>query len=69
MYINFFYKDRRYKQIVFSKLYATNLKTTISQRKLKNFARFATIIIDNIINMSVLHDQNYHQWQCSIIVM
>ena len=29
------YKNRRFKQIIFSK-YATNLKTTISQRSLKN---------------------------------
>jgi len=25
-------------------------------------------IIDNIINTSVLRDQNFHQWQCGILV-
>ena len=66
------------KQIIFSK-YATNLKTTISQRSLKNsglllilfeFNHFSFLIdiIDNIIDVSVSSDQNSHQWQCSIIV-
>ena len=27
------------------------------------------ILINNIFDTSVSHDQNFHQWQCSIIVM
>jgi len=72
------YKNCRFKQIIFNK-YATNLKTTICQRSLKNlglllllfeFNKFSFLkdIIDNIITTSVSRDQNSHQWQCSIIV-
>ena len=71
-------KNRRFKQIILSK-YATNLKTTIFQRSLKNldlllllieFYNFSILIdmIDITINTSVSCDQNYHEWQCSIIV-
>ena len=64
--------------IIFSK-YTTNLKTTISQRSLRNlglllllfeFYNFSFLIdiIDNIINMSISCNQNSHQWKCSIII-
>ena len=63
-----FYKNSRFKQIIFSK-YATNLKTTISQRSLSNlglllllfeFNNFSFLIdiIDNIIITSVSRDQS-----------
>ena len=72
------YKNRRLKQIIFSK-YWTNLKTTISQRNLKNlgllfllfeFDNFSFLIdiIDNIINTFVSCDHNCQQWQCSITI-
>ena len=72
------YKILSFKQIIFSK-YATNLKTTISQRSLTNlgllqllfeFNNFSFLIdiIDNIIDTFVSHDQNSHQRQCSTIV-
>ena len=62
------YRILSFKQKIFSK-YATNLKTTISQRSLKNFGLLLLLfefdnfsilidIIDNIINTSVSHDQN-----------
>ena len=70
------YKILSLKQIIFSKC-TTNLKTTISQRSLKNsdlllllFAfnifSFLIDIIDNIIVTSLSRDQNFYQWQCSI---
>ena len=72
------YQILRFKQIIFSK-YATNMKTTITQRCLKNlglllslfeFDNFSFVIdkIDNIIYTSVSHDQNSLQWQCSILI-
>ena len=67
------YKSSRFKQIIFSK-YANNLKTTISQRSLivtgflLLFLFLLLIdIIDKIILKSVSHDQNSHQWRCSIL--
>ena len=76
---NILYKIRSIKQIIFSK-YATNLKTTISQRSLRNssllllllelnFFSFLIDIIENIIYPSGTCHQNSNQWQCSIIVM
>ena len=71
------YKIRSIKQIIFNK-YATNLKTTISQRRLRNSSlllfeinnfSFLIDIIDNIIYASGACHQNSNQWQCSIIVM
>ena len=73
------YKNSRFKLIIFRK-YTTNLKTTISQRSLRNVGlllllfkfndfSFLIDIIDNIINTSVSYDQNSHQWQYSIIIM
>ena len=69
------YKNSKFK---YSK-YATNLKTTKSQRSLSNlglllllfeFNNFSFLIdiykIDNIIITSISRDQNCHQWQCSI---
>ena len=72
------YITRRFKRIILIK-YATNLKTTISQRSLRNlglllllveFNNFSFLIdiIDHIIYMSVLCDQSSHQYQCSIII-
>jgi len=72
------YKIRSIKQIIFNK-YTTNLKTSISQRSLRNsslllllfeFNNFSFLIdiIDNIIYASVTCLQNSNQWQCSIIV-
>ena len=72
---NILYKNRRL--IIFSK-YATNLKTTISQKSLKNLSfllllfksnnfSFKKDTIDNIIYMFVTRDQNSYQWQCSIL--
>ena len=72
------YKDSRFKQIIFSK-YTTILKTTITQRSLRNsglllilfeFNSFSFLIdiIDNIINTSVSCDQNSFQWQWSIFI-
>ena len=72
------YKNSRFKKILFNK-YATNLKTTISQRSLRslgfllilfecnNFS-FLTDMIDNNSYRSVSCDQNSHQWQCSVLV-
>ena len=65
------YKNSMFKQIIFSK-YTTNLKTSISQRSLRNlglllslfeFNNFSFLIgiIDNVINTSVSCDQNSHQ--------
>ena len=70
-----FYKNLRFKQIIFSK-YATNLKTTISHRSLNNlglllllleFNNFSFLIhiIDNIIITSGSCDQSFHQ-NCTI---
>ena len=79
----FLYKEQQlfknHEKIIFSK-YSTNLKTTISQKIVKNsglllflfdFKNFSFLIhiIDNIIDMSVSSDRNSHQWRCSIIVM
>ena len=72
------YKNRRVKQIIFSK-YSIKVKTTISQRRMKNlglllllfeFNNFSSIIdiIDNIVYTSVSRDQNSRQWQCSILI-
>ena len=63
----------RFQRIIFRK-YTTNLKTTISQRSLRNLGLLLLLfefiyIIDNIINTFVSCDQNSYQWQCSIIVM
>ena len=74
----FLYKIRSIKQIIFNK-YATNLKTTISLRSLRNSSllllffdynnfSFLIDIIDNIIYASGTCHQNFKQWQCSIIV-
>ena len=71
-------KNSRFKRIIFSK-YTTNMKTTITQRSLRNLGlllilfefnsfSFLIDIIDNIINTSVSCDQNYFQWQCSIFI-
>jgi len=67
------------KQIMFSKD-AANLKTTISQRSLRNsslllllfeFNNFSFLIdiIDNIIYASGTCHQNSNHWRCSIIAM
>ena len=72
------YKIRSIKQIIYNK-YATNLKTRISQRSLRNSSlllllfefnnfSFLIAIIDNIIYASWICHQNSNQWQCSIIV-
>ena len=72
------YKIRSIKQIIFNK-YATNLKTMISQRSLRNsslllllfkFIKFSFLIDinDNIIYASGTCHQNSNHWQCSIIV-
>ena len=72
------YKNSRFKRNIFSK-YTTNLKTTISQRSLRNlglllflfeFNNFSFIkhIIDKTIYTSISRDKNSHQWQCSILV-
>ena len=72
------YKIRSIKQIIYNK-YATNLKTRISQRSLRNsslllllfeFNNFSFLIdiIDNIIYASGTCHQNSNEWQCSIIV-
>ena len=72
------YKIRNIEQIIFNK-YTTNLKTSISQRSLRNsslllllfeFDNFSFLIdiIDNIIYASETWLQNSNQWQCSIIV-
>ena len=66
------YRILNFKQIIFNK-YATNLKTTISQRSLKNsglllllflFHDFSFLIdkMDNIIDTSVSPEQNFNQW-------
>ena len=66
------------EQIIFNK-YATNLKTTISQRSLKHlglllllfeFNNFSFLldIIDNIFFASGTCHQYSNQWQCSIFV-
>ena len=71
------YKIRSIKLIIFNKN-ETNLKTTISQRDLRNsslllllfeFNNFSLLIdiIDNIYAPETCH-QNSNQWQCSIIV-
>ena len=60
------FKIHNIKQIVFNKC-ATNLKTTIFQRSLRN--SFLIVIIDNIIYASGTCHQNSNQWQSSIIVM
>ena len=55
------------------------MRTTIFRRRLTNlglllllfeFINFSFLIkiIDNIINTSISHAQNSHQWQCSIFV-
>ena len=67
------YSNLSFKQIIFSK-YATNLKTTITQRSLNNlglllvleFNTFSFLL--DIIDTSVLREQNFQQWQCSIMV-
>ena len=75
---NIVYKICNIKQIIFNK-YATNLKTTISQRSLRNSGQLLSLfelnnfsflidIIDDIIYASRTCDQNSNQWQCSIIV-
>ena len=75
---NIVYKICNIKQIIFNK-YATNLKTTISQRSLRNSSlllllfelnnfSFLINIIDNIIYASGTCHHNSNQWQCSIIV-
>ena len=72
------YKIRNIKQIIFNK-YATNLKTTISQRSLRNSGVFLLLfvfnnflilidIIDKIIYTSGPFHQHPNQRQCSIIV-
>ena len=72
------YKIRSIKQIIFNK-YRTNLKTTISQRSLRNsslllllfeFNNFSFLIdiIDNINYASGTCHQNSNLWQCSILV-
>ena len=72
------YKICRIKQIIFNK-YATNLKTTKSQRSLRNsslllllfeFNNFSFLIdiIVNIIYASRTCHQNSNQCQCNIIV-
>ena len=72
------YKNSRFQRIIISK-YTTNLKTTLSQRSLRdlglhlllfenNIFSFIKDIIDNIICTSVSRDQNFHQWQLSILV-
>ena len=71
------YKIGSIKQIIFSK-YATNLKTTISQRRQTQVYSFHYLnliifhflidIIDNIIYTSRSCHQNSNQWQCSITV-
>jgi len=72
------YKIRSIKQIIFSK-YGTNLKTTISQRSLRNSSlillllelnnfSFLIDLINNIIYASGTGHRNTNQWQCSIIV-
>ena len=72
------YKIRSIKQIIFNK-YATNLKTMITQRSLRNsslllllfeFNNFLFLIdiIDNIIYASETCHQNYNQCQCRFIV-
>ena len=72
------YKFRNTKQIILNK-YATNLKTKISQRSLRNLGVLLLLfefnkslilidIIDNIIYTSGLCHQHSNQWQCSIIV-
>ena len=68
----YIYRILNFKQIIFNK-YATNLKTTISQRSLKNsglllllflFHDFSFLIdkMDNIIDTSVSPEQNFNQW-------
>ena len=65
--------------VIFGK-FSTNLKTTISQRSLKNLGlllllfefnsfSFLIDISDNIITTSGSRDQNSHQCHCSIIVI
>ena len=72
------YKIGSIKQIMFNK-YATNLKTMITQRSLRNsslllllfeFNNFLFLIdiIDNIIYASETCHQNYNQCQCRFIV-
>ena len=72
------YKICSTKQIISNK-YATNLKTRISQRSLRNsslllllfeFNNFSFLIDinDNIIYASGTCHQNSNHWQCSIIV-
>ena len=80
MYIcKILYASCSIKQTIFNK-YATNLKTTISRRSLRNsglllllfeFNNFPFLIdiIDKIIYMFGSCHQNFNQWQCSIIVM
>ena len=78
LYLNLFYKICSIKQIIFNN-YTTNLKTTISQKSLRNsslllllfnFYNFSFLIdiIDNIIYASGICHQNSNQRQCSIIV-
>ena len=73
------YKIRNIKQIIFNK-YATNLKTTIFQRSLRNSGVLLFLfeynnlffilidIIDNIIYTSGPWHQHSNQWQRSIMV-
>jgi len=70
------YKIYSIKQIIFNK-YATNLKTTISQRSLRNSRSLLFFnliifyfqdIIDNIIYASRTCHRNSNQWLCNIIV-
>ena len=72
------YKILNIKQIIFNKD-ATNLKTSICQKSLRNsslllflseFNNFSFLIdiIDNIIYASGTCHQNSNQWRCSIIV-
>ena len=72
------YNIRYIKQIIFNK-YATNLKTIISQRSLRNlgvlllifefnnFSILIDIINNNIYTFGPCH-QNSSQWQCSIVM-
>ena len=74
----FLYNIRYIKQIIFNK-YATNLKTIISQRSLRNlgvlllifefnnFSILIDIINNNIYTFGPCH-QNSSQWQCSIVM-
>ena len=68
------YKSFSIKQIIFNK-YATNLKTTISQRSLRNSSLLLLLfefdindIINNIFYVTGTCHQNSNQLQCSIIV-